>query len=147
MSYCVTITRRTNDEGAAEPAIGLDEWKTVVDSDTELSNPADYKVVRWRGVSSEREPTFEWCDGEIFVHNPDTAQLKKIGMLAVRLGARVVTEEGEIAQFEEQVQFDPPTAYDAYLSTAGTRQFTWDAAIDFVAAHLEVVFRSPDWHS
>jgi hypothetical protein len=94
MGYEAYITRRSAEQGSEPSEITLEEWTALVDSDADLSPVADYRSVRWGGLSTRSDPTFDWHEGEIVVSGPDSAHWDKALQLARRLNARVVGEEG-----------------------------------------------------
>jgi hypothetical protein len=97
MSYVAYITRRSVEQGSVPSDITLEEWTAVVDSDPELSPDGDYRSVRWRGLSTVSDPTFDWHDGEIVVNGPDSAQWDKTLQLAKRLNACILDGDYDLA--------------------------------------------------
>jgi len=110
MGYVVYVTRRDalNDQSAVP--IPVEAWHELVSQDPELVPSADSpEHISWIGLSSVREPWFEWDDGEIWTQNPDSAQLSKMCEMARELNAFVLNEEGlqinEDEDTEEQSRF------------------------------------------
>lgn len=116
MGYDLRITRSA-DESASEAApVTLDEWRSYVASDAEMSltgfaevtNPMTGESIRvddeglavWADYSGDdpggNRAWFSYRDrGEIVVKSPDDEIIAKMRQIAQRLGARVVGEEGE----------------------------------------------------
>jgi len=141
VSYCVFITRRLEREETNSDGITLDEWQAIVDSDDELVVSDDYRCATWNGVSSLKDASFEWDDGEVLAHNPDTAQLTKMRELAGRLGGRVVTEDGFEIHATGDEGFDPATAYSYDLDAARkwAHTSTFGGLRGFLLYHVEII--------
>ncbi len=114
MGYDIHITRKPFyfDENGEE--ISLDEWKTFVQQDSEMSldNFAEVAVgneqilrVESDGLAvwnvyrkhdqNGNKAWFDWCNGAIHVKNPDHEILKKMWLIAQQLSAKVQGDEGE----------------------------------------------------
>ncbi|MFL9858840.1 hypothetical protein PQR72_24430 [Paraburkholderia madseniana] len=114
MGYDVHITRKENwfDDG---PEIGLQEWKTFIDTDDEmrLDGYAEAKLpgghalrvdsdglavwTAFRGnTDGGNMAWFDYRSGNVVVKNPDVAILNKMWQIAQKLGARVQGDDCEI---------------------------------------------------
>jgi hypothetical protein len=106
MSIYVTITRNPNPFWKGGERIAEADWRRValadagfrVPTEAELRNGAPW--VRpgdlvWAGHAEYPEVWFSWSKGQIDVKNPDECIIAKMMTLAARLGARVISEQGE----------------------------------------------------
>jgi hypothetical protein len=108
MSGQVHITKARDWLEARQQRIGLREWIEIVETDDELHlkepkvNPArDEGVLReapgmalWRKAAG-REVAFEYHHGQVSVVAGDDDAINKAKMVAARLEARVLTDNGE----------------------------------------------------
>ena len=114
MGYDVHITRKEDWFDEDGPAIGIDEWLSLVNQDSEMrldgcaeARTAEGPVLRidspglavWTRYSGHEEDGnkawFDYHDGLITVKNPDQEILSKMGLLAQQLSATVQGDEGE----------------------------------------------------
>ena len=97
MGYDLHITRAelwAENEGAE---ITAEEWRAVVESDPELTFAPEVgeHFAIWSGPSRHAQPWLGWSDGNVYTKYPDSALLRKMVVLAERLGARVQGDDGE----------------------------------------------------
>jgi hypothetical protein len=103
MSIYVFVTRRADPLKPDGAEISREEWVKLVESDPDLSleDPADrfaadktiYAV--WKTYPEGYPAWFGLSGGNIEVKGIDDALLGKLRMFANKLGARIVSEEGE----------------------------------------------------
>ncbi|PMS36265.1 hypothetical protein B0G57_107267 [Trinickia symbiotica] len=115
MGYDVHITRTSNWFDESGPKIGIDEWKAIAQSDSDMRLDGYASVVVGDGsvlrVDSEglavwiayagngvngNMAWFDFRNGNVVVKNPDSMILGKMWQLAQRLGAKVQGEECEV---------------------------------------------------
>ncbi len=94
MGYDIHITRKANWSDDEGDTIAPDEWMAVLDSDPELSRATDTGddtlAGAWKG------DTLFWFDnGEITCKSPDEGIIRKMVLIAERLGANVQGDDGE----------------------------------------------------
>jgi hypothetical protein len=103
MSIYVFVTRRNDPVDAEGPAISFNEWRQVVASDVDLKieKPSDLQpgdrmdYAAWHTYPGGYTCWFAYADGNIEVKGIDDAILGKLRMMATRLQAHIVSEEGE----------------------------------------------------
>ena len=102
MGYDIHITRRVHWSDEGDPAITLDEWRTVVENDPELVGLPPTKenplVAMMLSPHKERKAAryFRYSSGEIFVSKPCKAVVLKMLEVARSLNARVIGDEDEV---------------------------------------------------
>jgi hypothetical protein len=104
MSIYVFVTRRDDPLDSTGPEITFDEWRQAVASDADLkiekppdiqpANQIDYAV--WNAYPGDYPAWFGFVDGNIEVKGIDDALLSKLRIMASKLQARIVSEEGEL---------------------------------------------------
>jgi hypothetical protein len=99
MGYYFHITRRKlycDEEG---PLISIEEWKSLVEADPELSfrDERDPLTAIWSGISKWPDPWFSYSEryGYIDTKNPDTPIIAKMLQMAKLLNAKVQGDDGE----------------------------------------------------
>lgn len=111
MGYDVEITRSPLFSRKPGPKITLDEWFEVIRRDPDLKfvipeNAADQGVdtALWTAhPDGEEGSSTLWCvDGQIVAKNPDEPLIRKMAMLAVRLDADVIGDNGEYYELDEE---------------------------------------------
>ena len=98
MGYDLFITRAEDWSHSESNPITSEEWLAIVDEDPELGPWAAYPgshFALWSGRSEHAEPWLDWARGYIYSKNPDTALIKKMVLIANRLNARVLGQDGE----------------------------------------------------
>ncbi|MFT8895825.1 MAG: hypothetical protein ABF968_02565 [Acetobacter sp.] len=110
MGYDVEITRNPLFSRKPGPKITLDEWFDVIRRDPELkffisANAADDGVdtALWTAhPDGEESGSALWCcDGRIVAKYPDEPLIRKMVMLAARLDADVIGDNGEYYELDE----------------------------------------------
>ena len=106
MGYELQITRAEDWTRSQEQPIEKEEWLALIRSDPEFQlNPRFDHISNWRQggwvLSGEDEGEltavlFRWQKGCLRVEVTDRPTLKKMLELALKLGARVQGEDGEI---------------------------------------------------
>jgi hypothetical protein len=115
MGYDVHITRKGNWFDKSGPHIGIDEWKTLIQSDPDMRLDGYASVIVGDGsvlrIDSEGlavwtahpgtavSGNMAWFDcqqGNVIVKNPDDAILGKMWQLAGKLDAKVQGDECEV---------------------------------------------------
>jgi len=121
MGYDLHITKAQFDWETKEFPISLSEWEGVATGDPDLRYATENYYQRrtlgggserihpWLLVSHPEEPPLWFMDGAISCKNPDEATIRKMVVLAEKLGARVIGEEGETYDAEGQcTPWKPP---------------------------------------
>jgi hypothetical protein len=106
MSIYVYLTRRWNPTIDEEPNISEAEWRAVAGSDASFRAPTEQELAEvlsrrpsfsiWTGHPDGVATWFSWSNGQIDVRNPDEPMIAKMMTLAPGLGARVISETGEV---------------------------------------------------
>jgi len=112
MGYDLHITRAPNWAENSGVEITTDEWLAVVEADPELSlapQNGPY-FVEWSGRSKNPDPWLDWFAGNVYSKAPDSALLRKMVLLADRLGARVQGDDGEFYSGNESLDDNPAAA-------------------------------------
>ena len=104
MSIYVYVTRKEDPLADDGDSITLNEWTSLVEADPDLAfaepddkRPADkttYAV--WSTYPGGYPAWFGLADGNIEVKSLDDALLSKLRTFAHALGARIVSEEGDV---------------------------------------------------
>ncbi|ASL40900.1 MULTISPECIES: hypothetical protein [Acetobacter] len=111
MGYDVEITRNPLFSRKPGPKITLDEWFNVIRRDPELkffisADAADYGVDTALWIAhpngKESDSALWCCDGQIVAKYPDEPLLRKMIILAARLDADVVGDNGEYYELDEE---------------------------------------------
>ena len=138
MGYDICITRNKDYDSDKQEEIPLSEWLAVVDSDPELERREniemtlpDGQILRMQSKSppviwknnAEGEVWFDYRRGEIAVKNPDTMIFKKMHDLALKLGAVLQGEEGELYDEKGEIINAETTANDKNKKTWWSRFF------------------------
>jgi hypothetical protein len=103
MSIYVFVTRRADPLKPDGAEINREEWVKLVEIDPDLSleDPADRFLAdktiyaAWKAYPAGYPAWFGLSDGNIEVKGMDDAILGKLRIFANKLGARIVSEEGE----------------------------------------------------
>lgn len=111
MSYELRITRQNHWSDKNEiKEIGEDEWRAVVESDSQMKPEgaatlvapsgdelvyANPNLAFWLGHSNGHQVAFDFRRGNVVVKNPDGPTKIKMRELALSLKGRVQGEEGE----------------------------------------------------
>jgi hypothetical protein len=104
MSICVYVTRKPDPLDPDGPDISLSEWKAVVSADPDLAlrdppdkGPRDKTIYAvWESFPGGYPAWFGLVDGSIEVKGMDAVLLTKLRVFSSKLGARIVSEEGEL---------------------------------------------------
>jgi len=107
MSYYVTITRKPNPCWKGGELISEAEWRRVALAEPDFRPATDAELVEvapygrpsdlvWTGHPNFSAVWFDWFEGQIDVKGPDEITLAKMGLLAARLGANMIGENGEL---------------------------------------------------
>ena len=104
MAYQLHITRAADWTNSSELPITPAEWLKLVRTDAELVQDPKHGpyFVRWAGPTGKYR-WLEWSDGRINSRYPDGALLKKLVIIAERLGAKVQGDGGEVYSGAEPV--------------------------------------------
>ena len=100
MGYDLHITRARSWALNAKHRISADEWLAYIEKDPELSlsREGGPYFAKWSGKSKLNEPWLDWHDGNIETKHPDEALIDKMVAIALKLGATVQGDDGEIYQ-------------------------------------------------
>ena len=115
MAYSVNIVRRNNWEDPDEESnISLKEWLQYIETDDELTAPAEGSLTdvnreyyqqkpgycEWTSHSAYKEPFarpwFDYYNGQIVSENVDDETILKMIEIAENLNARVQGQDGEV---------------------------------------------------
>ena len=110
MAYRIYICRADQPDEASENPISLDEWKNVVHDIPELhffegedalpphvaAPSASEGLVRWAGHPLFDDVWFNHSEGAIYVEGFDAYVNMRMRVLANRLNARVMDEDGRL---------------------------------------------------
>ena len=109
MGYNLYITRAKQWPDEMGPKITCEEWLAVVRDDPELAiNAANgLYFAEWTSLEGD-ESWFDLDNGAITTKNPDEPEIRKMLLLAQRLHAHVVGDDGEVYD-EATLAEHPPT--------------------------------------
>ena len=98
MGYDLHITRADNWMENLGSEILVDEWLALVEADPELQlDPVHGPyAVHWRQTEAAAQSWFDWCEGNVYTTDPDTAAVGKMLALATSLTGRVQGDDGEM---------------------------------------------------
>jgi len=101
MGYDLHITRKVEWSDAGGPPITSAEWRTLVNSDSDLrldeGDATGIGSAEIVSASFEGElGVFNWENGEIWTKNPELEAIKKAVQIAHALGAKAQGDDGEI---------------------------------------------------
>jgi len=109
ISIYVFITRKPDPLVKAGNDIGLQEWHehALRAGDFRVPDSADladvgppipdiHRVLIWTGHFHESSVWFEWIDGQVEAKYVDEAAIVRMQEMAAKLGARVISEQGEV---------------------------------------------------
>jgi hypothetical protein len=105
----VFITRKPDPLLNVGDDIGLEDWRehALHEGDFRVPDAADLaeagtpvpdvqRVLVWTGHSQHPRVWFEWVDGQVEAKYLDEATIVRMQEMAAKLGARVISEQGEV---------------------------------------------------